>query len=139
MGECWASEERVEDSGQLNRLLRVRWGRSLSLLQLGGGLLALHGGRGMDSMTLHGMNYFRLPQPSLGTSPNSFSLPDHPNLPRPSSSLPSKRKSFSNIGANANLALFSHSAPRLCTTQFYNEADVLSTVLTSSRLSKLDV
>lgn len=23
----------------------------------------------MDSMTLHGMNYFRLPQPSLGTSP----------------------------------------------------------------------
>ena len=74
----------------------------------------------------------------LAPHPNSFSLPDHPNPPRSSSSLPSKRKPFSNTAANANLTFFSHSAPSICTTQFYTETDVLSMVLTSSRLSKLD-
>ena len=72
----------------------------------------------------------------LAPHPKSVSLPDHSNLPRPSSSLPSKRKPFSNIAANATLLSF-HSAPWICTTQFYTEADVLSTVLTSSRLKNL--
>ena len=42
----------------------------------------------------------------LAPHPKSVSLPDHSNLPRPSSSLPSKRKPFSNIAANATLLSF---------------------------------
>ena len=48
-----------------------------------------------------------------------------------------QEKTFLKYCSKCNLALFSHSAPWICTTQFYTEADVLSTVLTSSRLKNL--
>ena len=70
-----SSESRWENGEHQGRWkIQARWNRLLGVRAVPVPAstwrgLVLRGGRGIDPMTLGGLNYIHLPQPSLGTSP----------------------------------------------------------------------